>query len=181
MCRRFGQAFNVPLVAISCAEGDIPSTLACWCSGRDWEGTGRRAESAGVRTPPASGAPAAAAAGAAAAAAAPGSTTATAAAQGLSTEGSVRIAIMDESYHPRQLSLSKKVKDALRGTAALYAVDSSSVYPVNMSGGAANKITSPEEFRRAQVNTGLSDYTGHWGQWKHGVLGFIARGRHIRR
>lgn len=73
---------------------------------------------------------------------------------------------MDECYHPRQLVLSEKVKDALRGTGgALYAVDSSCVYPVNTNGGGAvggqagagagaggaAKILSPEEFRRAQV------------------------------
>ncbi|CAN0173785.1 unnamed protein product, partial [Hapterophycus canaliculatus] len=119
------RALNVPLVAIACAEGEISSTLACWCSAVNWVA-------------------------AVASAAVSGPTTATAAAQGLPMEGSARIVIMDESYHPRQLSLSKKVKDALRGTAALYAVDSSSVYAVNTSGGAANKIMSPEEFRQAQ-------------------------------
>ncbi|CAM9280650.1 unnamed protein product [Scytosiphon promiscuus] len=139
------QAFNVPLVAIACAEGEIPSTLGRWCSGRDFEGAEPRDGSAAAWTPPAKGAQTAAAAGAAAAA--PGSTSV--AAQALPTEGSVRVVIMDESYHPRQLSLSKKVKDALRGTAALYAVDSSSVYAVN-TGGGGNKIMSPEEFRRAQ-------------------------------
>lgn len=78
-------------------------------------------------------------------------------------EGSAHITIMDECYHPTQLSLSEKVRDALRGTGALYAVDSSCVYPVNTSGGgsaragvgaAAGGVTgvlSPEEFRQTQV------------------------------
>lgn len=138
----------MPLVAVACAEREIPSTLACWCSGSDASSSGRGSGQAAAWSSQGSGplaAPAASAGAAGAEAAA-----ATAATNISPTEGSVRIVIMDESYHPRQLSLSKKVKDALRGTAALYAVDSSSVFAVN-TGGGANKTLSPEEFRHAQV------------------------------
>lgn len=147
----FKQALNVPLVAIACAESEIPSALACWCGG----GTGSSNAPAAAR-PPSAGS---SVAGAAAAA------TMAATAEMLPTEGSVEITIMDECYHPRQLLLSGKVKEALRGTGALYAVDSSCVYPVNTSGGGvvggqtgagagaggATTILSPEEFRRSQV------------------------------
>lgn len=152
----FEQAFNVPLVAVACDESKIPSALACWCGG----GTGSSSAPAAAR-PPSAGSTVAGAAAAAAAAAM------TATADMLPTEGSVEITIMDECYHPRQLLLSDKVKDVLRGTGALYAVDSSCVYPVNTNGGGAaggqagagagagaggtTKILTPEEFRRSQV------------------------------
>lgn len=149
----------MPLVAVACAESEIPSALACWCGG----GTRSSSAPAAVR-PPSAGSTVAGAAVAAAAAAAM-----TATAEMLPTEESVEITIMDECYHPRQLLLSEKVKDALRGTGALYAVDSSCVYPVNTNGGGAvggqagagagagdaTKILTPEEFRRAQVLSSL--------------------------
>lgn len=146
----------MPLVAVACAESEIPSALACWCGG----GTGNGSAPAASRS---------ASAGSCVTGAAAAATTATAAAAAttemLPTDGSVEITIMDECYHPRQLLLSEKVKDALRGTGALYAVDSSCVYPVNTNGGGAvggqagagagaggaANILSPEEFRRAQV------------------------------
>lgn len=148
------QALNVPLIAVACTEGDIPSALACWCGG----GAGSGSASAAVR-PTSADPTVAGAAGAAAAATTP------ATAEILPTEGSVEITIMDEVYHPRQLLLSEKVKDALRGTGALYAVDSSCVYPVNTNGGGvvggqagasagaggATTTLTPEEFRRVQV------------------------------
>lgn len=132
----------MPLVATACAESEIPSALACWCGGGG--GTGSSGAHDAARTP----SPA-------------GSTAGTPSKS--PTEGSVHITVMDECYHPRQLSLSDKVKDALRGTGALYAMDSSCVYPVNTSGGGgrpgagvgergANEVLSPEEFRQAQVN-----------------------------
>ncbi|CAM9880264.1 unnamed protein product, partial [Ectocarpus fasciculatus] len=131
------RALNVPLVAISCDDGEIPSALACWCRGS--RGGGAVGNSSGTAT------------------AVTAATT-----KRSPMEGSAHITIMDECYHPTQLSLSEKVRDTLRGTGALYAVDSSCVYPVNTSGGggaragvgaAAGGVTgvlSPEEFRQTQ-------------------------------
>ncbi|CAN0484836.1 unnamed protein product [Ectocarpus sp. 12 AP-2014] len=131
------RALNVPLVAISCVDGEIPSALACWCRGSRGGGAAdNSSESATGVT---------------------GATT-----KRSPMEGSAHITIMDECYHPTQLSLSKKARDALRGTGALYAVDSSCVYPVNTSGGGGARagvsaatggvtsVLSPDEFRQNQ-------------------------------
>ncbi|CBJ27998.1 hypothetical protein Esi_0089_0025 [Ectocarpus siliculosus] len=131
------RALNVPLVAISCVDGEIPSALTCWCRGsRDGGAADNSSESDTAAT---------------------GATT-----KRSPMEGSAHITIMDECYHPTQLSLSEKVRDALRGTGALYAVDSSCVYPVNTSGGGGTRagvgaatggvtgVLSPEEFRQTQ-------------------------------
>eukprot|EP00752_Nemacystus_decipiens_P011208 g9960.t1 len=143
------RALNVPLVAVACAESDIPSALACWCGG----GAGSSSSAPGDARPPSADST-----GAGEVAAAAMSATA----EMLPAEGSVEITIMDECYHPRQLLLSEKVKDALRGTGALYAMDSSCVYPVNTNGGGAvggqagasaggaAMVLTPQEFRRAQ-------------------------------
>lgn len=80
--------------------------------------------------------------------------------------GSIHIAIIDESYHPRQLWLTDRAREKLAGV-ALYTVDSSCVCPINTFRGArvagtaaaavgsaksrTTKVVSPEEFRKAQV------------------------------
>ncbi|CAM9606204.1 unnamed protein product [Ectocarpus sp. 4 AP-2014] len=143
------RALNVPLVAISCVDGEIPSALACWCRGSHGGGAAENSsESATAVT---------------------GATT-----KRSPMEGSAHITIMDECYHPTQLSLSEKARDALRGTGALYAVDSSCVCPVNTSGGGGARagvcaatdgvtgVLSPEEFRQTQdgcLPTVLADLT----------------------
>ncbi|CAM9202113.1 unnamed protein product [Ectocarpus sp. 13 AM-2016] len=131
------RALNVPLAAISCVDGEIPSALACWCRGSRGGGAAdNSSESATAVT--------------------------AATTKGSPMEGSAHITIMDECYHPTQLSLSEKARDALRGTGALYAVDSSCVYPVNTSGGGGARagvsaatggvtgVLSPDEFRQTQ-------------------------------
>lgn len=149
----------MPLVAVACAESEIPSALACWCGG------GSSSTPAAARPP---------SAGSTVAGAPPAAAGMVATAEMLPTEGTVEITIMDECYHPRQLLLSERVKDALRGTGALYAVDSSCVYPVNTNGGGAAggqagagastggaaAVLSPEEFRRAQVYTPFASHEG---------------------
>lgn len=144
------QALNVPLVAVACAASEVPAALARWCSASRGCG-GKRASSDSVAASPAS----------AAAAAATSST-------GLPIGGSVHVAIADESYHPQQLLMMERVKEALRGV-ALYTVDSSCVCPVNTYRGgraavagqvatAAAASTAPgdfssrKDFRRAQVS-----------------------------
>lgn len=80
--------------------------------------------------------------------------------------GSVHLAVIDESYHPRQLRLTERAREKLAGV-ALYTVDASCVCPINTFRGArvagtaaaavgsaksrTSKAFSQEEFRKAQV------------------------------
>jgi len=170
------QALNVPLVAIACAESEVPSALALWCGGGG-NGTGSvRSSQPGASQ---GGSSASGGVGAVAGTAAITGARAAAAASSLPPEGRVCVTIMDECYHPRQLLLAEKVKDALGGKGALYGVDSSCVYPVNTNGGGAGgaqarsgavagnaaKNLSPEEFRQAQVICVLRVGLGKKG-WK---------------
>lgn len=132
-------------MAIACAESEVPAGLARWCSASPGcGGEGAFSDS------PASSSVSAGGGDGAAAAATPST--------GLSREGSVHVAIADESYHPQQLLLMEAAKEALRGV-ALYTVDSSCVCPVSTyRGGRAAAaatgpadFTSPEDFRQAQV------------------------------
>ena len=85
---------------------------------------------------------------------------------GTPAEGRVHLAIADESYHPRQLWLAERAKEALVGV-AFYTVDASCVCPVNTFRGGrgtapmtppavtttgASKVFSREEFRKVQVS-----------------------------
>lgn len=139
------QALHVPLLAIACAEGDIPSALARWCGSAN----GQASKSAAEGTTPDASTPATVS---------PGSSAAVSA-TGLPLEGNVHVAITDEQYHPRQLLLLERAKEALPGV-ALYGVDSSCVRPVNTyRGGRAVSATgkrnvdasSAKDFRLAQV------------------------------
>lgn len=157
------QALNVPLVAIACAVSEVPAALARWCGASRGCG-GERAPSGSPGSSPASVAAAAAAS------------------TGLPTEGSVHVAIADESYHPQQLLLMERVKEALGGV-ALYTVESSCVCPVNTyrGGRAAAAATGPgdfsslADFRQAQVScfrvwkklavfASLATLTACWGE-----------------
>lgn len=124
-------------MAIACIESEVPEYLVGWCNG---SAGGDSKSGAATSTSPV------AAATAAAAVVKP-------------PEGTVHVAITDESYHPRQLWLAEKAGLTLPGV-ALYAVDSSCICSVNNFKGtkpavatqpSTTKVSSQEEFREAQV------------------------------
>lgn len=137
------QELNIPLTALSCAEEDIPTTLALWC-GHCSAHAGAAPGHGKIATPPAT------------------TTPAMATSPVSPIDGRVHIAITDECYHPRQLWLAELAAKALPGV-ALYTVDSCSCCPVNtFHGGRATSASgrgtaaSKEEYRHAQVSFMIS-------------------------